>query len=190
MATRSLLKSTTATLYTLGYEKRTLREFIEILAEADIHVLVDVRETAWSHKPGFSKGLFQAALERAGIEYVHASFAGNPKWLRSNAASHAECLKWYVWYLGEFGEIVDAFDALVRPSLRAGKRVCLTCFERHADDCHRAILAARWEARTSKQVVHLATDGCRRLVQPTTGRADPSNNSEPDPKTCSLARSC
>ena len=91
---------TTAHLYTLGYERRTLREFINILTDARIAILVDVRETAWSHKPGFSKGQFQATLERAGIEYIHASFAGNPKWLRSNAESHAECLEWYSWYLG------------------------------------------------------------------------------------------
>lgn len=164
MARRPFLRPTTASLFTLGYEKRTLREFIDILTEAEIEILVDVRETAWSHKPGFSKGIFQSALGQAGIEYIHASFAGNPKWLRSNAESHAECLEWYSWYLGQFGEIVDAFDALIRPSLRAGKRVCLTCFERHADDCHRAILAAKWQERARATVDHLATDGCRRLV--------------------------
>ena len=65
MARRPTLMPTTASLYTLGYEKRTLREFIAILTEAEIEILVDVRETAWSHKPGFSKGLFRSALKRA-----------------------------------------------------------------------------------------------------------------------------
>ena len=127
-----------AGLYTLGYEKRTLDQFIAILATSSIDIVVDVRETAWSHKPGFSKRQFRSALEDAGIEYVHANFAGNPKWLRSNAESHAECLEWYGWYIQHFVEIVDAFEALVGPSVREGKRVCLTCFERHADDCHRS----------------------------------------------------
>ena len=135
-----------------------------ILGEAEIDVLVDVRETAWSHKPGFSKSGFEAALSAHGIEYVHAKFAGNPKWLRSNADSHKECLDWYGWYLGEFGEIVESFDDLVARLHKAGKRVCITCFERHADDCHRAILADRWREMGNRSVEHLAVDGCERLL--------------------------
>ena len=123
-----------------------------------------MRETAWSHKPGFSKSAFAAALAGAGVEYVHADFAGNPKWLRSNADSHGERLEWYGWYLDEFCEIVETFDALVAGFQRAGKRVCVTCFERHADDCHRAILADRWKRRGRRRVEHLAVDGCDRLA--------------------------
>lgn len=152
------------TLFTLGYQQRTIDEFTSILRDSGIDVLVDVRETAWSHKPGFSKGALQRALESNGIEYVHAQFAGNPKWLRANAGSHRECLDWYSWYLGEHDEIVPAFEALVAPYLGKGKRVCVTCFERHADDCHRAILAAEWQERGARRVEHLAIEGCDRLV--------------------------
>jgi uncharacterized protein (DUF488 family) len=152
------------TLFTLGYQQRTLDEFVSILVESHIDVLVDVRETAWSHKPGFSKSSLQAALVGRGIEYIHADFAGNPKWLRANADSHRECLDWYSWYLGEFAEIVPAFEQLLAQHLRQGKRVCVTCFERHADDCHRAILAKQWQARGTRKVEHLATDGCERLL--------------------------
>ena len=116
------------TLFTLGYQQRTLGEFTAILRRCDIDVLIDVRETAWSHKPGFSKGALERALEAEGIAYVHAAFAGNPKWLRANADSHRECL------------------------------------ERHADDCHRAILAEQWQERGPRRVEHLATEGCERLV--------------------------
>ena len=129
-----------------------------------IDVLVYVRETAWSHKPGFSKGALQAALAASGIDYIHADFAGNPKWLRANADSHRECLEWYSWYLGEFDEIVPAFERPLAEQLREGKRVCVTCFERHPDDCHRAILAARWRERRARKVKHLATEGFERLL--------------------------
>jgi len=152
------------TLFTLGYQQRTLGEFTAILRRCDIDVLIDVRETAWSHKPGFSKGALERALEAEGIAYVHAAFAGNPKWLRANADSHRECLDWYSWYLAEFDEIVPAFDELVAQFISEGKRVCVTCFERHADDCHRAILAEQWQERGRRRVEHLATEGCERLV--------------------------
>ena len=152
------------TLFTLGYEKRTIDEFIRILLDNRINVLIDVRETAWSHKRGFSKEAFRAALADAGIEYVHAEFAGNPKWLRREADSHAQCLDWYRWYLGEFEEILEAFTQLVDQFLSRGKRVCITCYERHARDCHRSILAAQWQAAGSRAVEHLAVDGCERLI--------------------------
>jgi uncharacterized protein (DUF488 family) len=153
------------TLFTLGYQQRNIDEFVDILDETGIDVLVDVRETAWSHKPGFSKSAFSAALAARGIEYVHADFAGNPKWLRANADSHGECLKWYGWYLREFDEIGVAFDQLVADLHAGGKRVCITCFERHADDCHRAVLADHWKARRGRQVRHLAIEGCDRLCR-------------------------
>ena len=55
-------------LYTLGYEKRSLGEFVQLLLDSEIDVLIDVREKAWSHKPGFSKTAFSVALANAGIQ--------------------------------------------------------------------------------------------------------------------------
>lgn len=152
-------------LYTLGYQQRSIEEFVRLLVESRVNALVDVRETAWSHKPGFSKSALRAALQRVGIEYFHADFAGNPKWLRSTAASHSECLSWYRWYLNEFDEVVEAFESLLSGLQAAGKTVCITCFERHADDCHRSILAERWSEKGRRIVRHLATDGCHRLLE-------------------------
>jgi uncharacterized protein (DUF488 family) len=152
-------------IFTLGYQQRTIAEYVALLRDARIDVLIDVRETAWSHKSGFSKSSLQAALKNAGIQYVHASFAGNPKWLRENASSHAECLEWYGWYLDEFDEVLDAFEALVGEFLATGRRAAITCFERHADDCHRSVLASRWMARRMRRTVrHLGNDGCPRLL--------------------------
>lgn len=153
-----------ATLYTIGYQQRSLEEYIAVLRGAGIDVLVDVRETAWSHKPGFSKSAFARALAGVGIDYVHAKFAGNPKWLRSEAPSHRICLEWYARYVDEHVEIIEAFDRLIEDLLAAGKCVCITCFERHAEDCHRSILAERWQRRGRRRVEHLAIDGCARLL--------------------------
>jgi uncharacterized protein (DUF488 family) len=152
------------TLFTIGYQQRSLRDVLQLIEDNRIDVLLDVRETAWSHKPGFSKRRLSAALSEHGVEYVHASFAGNPKWLRGTASSHEECLAWYDWYLDEFTEIVESFEYVIAEWARAGKRVCLLCFERHADDCHRGVLAKRWEERGAGSVRHLAVEGCERLL--------------------------
>lgn len=152
------------TLYTIGYEKRTIDEFVELLTDAGIGALVDVREIAWSHKPGFSKTAFAGALATAGIEYVHASFAGNPKELRSTARDHRACLDAYRTYLDQNAEIMERFDDVIRPFLLEGISVCITCFERHADDCHRSILGDAWCRQGRRSVKHLATEGCSRMI--------------------------
>jgi uncharacterized protein (DUF488 family) len=151
-------------LFTLGYEKRSIDEFVRLLLSEKVNVLVDVRETAWSHKPGFSKRALEAALASAGIDYVHAAFAGNPKRLRVTARSHEECLARYGRYLDENPQVFADFSRLLAELHRDGKSVCVTCFERHPGDCHRGILATRWEEKKRRKVSHIEPGGCPRLV--------------------------
>jgi uncharacterized protein (DUF488 family) len=152
-------------VYTIGYQGRSIDQFIALALHGGVQIVVDVRETAWSHKPGFSRGPFEAALAGAGIEYVHAQFAGNPKWIRELADDHADLLTLYSWYLDEHAEVMDALDHLLGQALAARMPPALVCFERHAGDCHRSVLTERWAARGERRVVvHLAIDGLPRLV--------------------------
>jgi uncharacterized protein (DUF488 family) len=151
-------------LCTIGYEKRYLNEYIKLLLEHRVAVVLDVRETAWSHKPGFSKTAFSAGLRAAGIEYVHLPIAGNPKWLRNASADHADCLDRYREYLAGRPDVMVALDAVLAEHGVATCRIALTCFERHPDDCHRGVLAEAWAERRGKRVRHLGPEGCRRLV--------------------------
>ena len=157
--------SNVATLLTLGYEKRDLPEYIRLLRRARVDVVLDIRETAWSHKPGFSKTKLAEGLEAAGIRYVHAPAAGNPKSLRREAKSHAECLTAFERYLDRNAAVESGFDAVVSECLQREERICLLCFERHPGDCHRGLLAERWCARHGGLVEHQAIDGCPRLIK-------------------------
>jgi uncharacterized protein (DUF488 family) len=151
-------------LCTIGYEKRSLDEYLHLLLEHGVEVVLDVRETAWSHKPGFSKTAFAEGLNRVGIEYFHLRIAGNPKWLREAATSHAECLQLYRSYVEGHPEVLDALDETLGQLGVSHRRIALTCFERHPEDCHRGILADEWAARHALEVEHLGPDGCRRLL--------------------------
>jgi uncharacterized protein (DUF488 family) len=151
-------------LCTIGYEKRSLEEYIDLLLEDGVEVVVDVRETAWSHKPGFSKTAFSAGLKAAGIGYLHLPAAGNPKWLREAAGSHAECLALYRSYVEHHPEVLDVLAASLREHGVSHRRIALTCFERHPEDCHRGILAELWARRYGGEVLHLGPDGCKRLI--------------------------
>jgi uncharacterized protein (DUF488 family) len=134
-------------LYTLGYEKRTIEEFIEILRRAKIDTLIDVRDVPWSHKRDFAKSKLDAHLASAGIRYVHAGFAGNPKRLRQQGGTTDELLALYEHHLDDHPEIVDRFRELVAELDDEGDRACIMCFERDPRECHRSVLAARWKGR-------------------------------------------
>jgi uncharacterized protein (DUF488 family) len=148
----------TPVLYTIGYEKRTQEEFYTILRRAGIDVLIDVRDVAWSHKPGFSKGSLAETSMTAGMEYVHAQFAGNPKKLRGKETETEALLGLYERHLDGHPEILKQFADLVRGYDDAEKRVCIMCFERDPADCHRGVLAARWKRRRRGRVEHLGTE--------------------------------
>jgi uncharacterized protein (DUF488 family) len=70
------LKGTT--LYLIGYEKSGLAEFLATLAAAEVKTLVDVRDLPLSRRAGFSKRQLQAAVEAAGMRYLHLRALGTP----------------------------------------------------------------------------------------------------------------
>ena len=146
------------TLYTLGYQKRTQEQFFEMLRAAGVSVLVDVRDVAWSHKPGFAKGSLAETARTAGLEYVHAQFAGNPKRLREQEAELGPLLDAYGMHLEANPSILDEFSELIGGYANLGKKACLMCFERDPGECHRGVLAARWAERHNGQVVHLGDE--------------------------------
>ncbi len=127
-------------LYTLGYQGVDLSNYVGVLKSAGVGVVADVRETPWSHKRGFCKNALATELLRAGIEYVHLKSAGNPKENRRTASSPAECLRRYKAYLVKNPQGVSDLVGLVEKARAQNKSVCLTCFEKDANECHRSIL--------------------------------------------------
>lgn len=150
-----------AILRTIGYQGRSLEEFVGLLRAEGIGVLMDVRDVPWSHLRGFSKKPLKEGVEAAGIAYVPAAFAGNPKRLRAAAASNEEALGLYGEHLDAHPEVLAQLDALLAELLP--RQVCLLCFERDPADCHRAILAERWaRAGEGRSVRHLRFADVRR----------------------------
>lgn len=152
-------------LYTLGYQKRDVPDFVDILLWAGVDLVVDVRETPWSYKPGFSRTALTTALAAVGIEYFHAGFAGNPKAIRRAAKTHDACLAGYREYLERNLEVVAQFDALMLELKEANLVPCFVCYERHPADCHRSLLIESWGtlARQGATIAHLEPFGQPRL---------------------------
>jgi ParB/RepB/Spo0J family partition protein len=136
------------TIYTLGYQERDISDFVKLLKENGIVLLVDVRYSAESqYKPEFNKKILAKELERAKIGYEHIPELGLPHVIqipyKNEKISH-ECVKqWYSWSLEEWGDLNDFIS-----HLKESGKSALMCMERHAKPkgaqkiwCHRDMLA-------------------------------------------------
>jgi uncharacterized protein (DUF488 family) len=146
------------TLYTIGYEKTLLKDVVSTLAAARVATLIDVRDRPMSRRPGFSKRQLAAAIEDAGMRYLHLQALGTPpegrlagrrrEWERfwgiveeKLARPEAELA------LQEAGEIGEA-----APS-------CLLCYEADWQICHRRRVAEILAQRHGFAVSHLKVGG-------------------------------
>jgi uncharacterized protein (DUF488 family) len=125
--------TTTQSILSIGYEKRTPDELLEILRHHSITALIDVREAPISRKKGFSKSALATLLASAGIEYIHLRAAGNP--YRKLKADIDECLQLYSKHLANHPEVVDLLSDTLPPG-----PVAVLCYERSHEMCHRSIL--------------------------------------------------
>jgi uncharacterized protein (DUF488 family) len=142
------------TLWTIGYEGKTLDEFLGQLADAGVRRLIDVRAVAASRRPGFSKSALAAALGERGILYLQLRDLGTPKEGREAArrGRASEMRRIYEGHLAtpEAGLAMEQARAAAseQPSV-------LLCYEADVACCHRAIVAEELVARGGFEVINL-----------------------------------
>jgi uncharacterized protein (DUF488 family) len=139
-------------IFTIGYEATTVPEFIAALRHAGVARLIDVRALPLSRRPGFSKSALRAALEEAGIEYVHLKALGTPADGRAaaRAGRHADLERIYAGQL----ELPEALaQSALMLDLARERPSALMCMERDPAHCHRTLLLAA--VAPDAEVVHL-----------------------------------
>src|SRR4051812_4533373 len=126
-------------IFTIGYEGTTVPEFMAALQKAGVERLIDVRGLPLSRRPGFSKSPLKAALQEAGIEYVHLKALGTPADGRAaaRAGRHKDMERIYAGQL-ELPEAMAQSGQMLE--LAAEKPSALLCMEREPAHCHRTLL--------------------------------------------------
>ena len=142
-------------LFTIGYEQTPSKAVLDELESAGVKLLVDVRAVTSSRRPGFSKNQLAAGLDERGIAYVHLKGLGTPKEgrLAARSGQYAELERIFAKHLKtpQAKEEMDELSALVK---KAGP-VCLLCYERDHEHCHRRFIAEIIEARDGVKVENL-----------------------------------
>ena len=142
-------------LFTIGYELSRPDAVLAALKDAKVRLLVDTRAVAASRKPGFSKRQFAASLDHAGIGYLHLQKLGTPSEGRAAARSGDMKSLWKIYdrHL-KTHDAVEAMDELIG-LVGTGQRICLLCFERDPEQCHRSRIAQIVSQRTGARVTDL-----------------------------------
>jgi uncharacterized protein (DUF488 family) len=142
-------------LWTIGYEKVGQADFVAALKAAKIKTLIDVRDVANSRRAGFSKKSLAAALDEAGIAYVHMKALGTPKAGRE-AARKGDAKTMRRIFEAKLVE-PESQMALAETAELAGKgRACLMCLEHDWRGCHRSIVAEHLTAEFGITPVNLS----------------------------------
>lgn len=126
---------------------------MKVLHEANISIVIDVRENPNSRKKGFSKKALSEILRNDGILYKHIVELGTPKEIRSEyqANGNIECLlNQYRTYLTENPEHIETLLNTI-----ADNSACLMCFEKLPTQCHRFVIAEYIYLNQGMAIKHL-----------------------------------
>jgi len=146
-------------VFTIGHSTRCLDEFVGLLRENGVRLLVDVRRYPVSRRyPHFTGAALAASLAQAGIEYRHEKDLGghrDPRPDSPNTALRAAAFRGYA-------------DSMATPLFRAAlarltadaaaRPTVILCAEADPQRCHRQLVADALVARGGR-VVHILAPG-------------------------------
>jgi uncharacterized protein (DUF488 family) len=136
------MKGSAPLVLTVGHSTHPLEEFIALLAAHGVTMLVDVRTIPRSrHNPQFNLDTFPAALEAAGIGYLHAKGLGGLRHARAaslNTGWRTPGFRGYADYM-----LTPEFAAELEKLLAVARReqVAIMCAEAVPWRCHRSLIA-------------------------------------------------
>ncbi len=159
---------------TIGHSTRGLEEFLGMLREAQVDLLIDVRSFPRSRtNPAYNIDTLPAALEPVQIGYSHCPDLGGRRGRQAGVDDDVNAL----WRVRSFHNYADyalgeafgaAFDDLVR--LGGERRVALMCAEAVWWRCHRRIITD-YLLLNGHPVAHLMGPGQTEAATPTPGAA-------------------
>lgn len=136
-----------AGLATIGYEGRSLENYLNELLRSGVTLLCDVRRNPLSRKYGFSKGTLSKGCEGVGIRYEHVPELGIASDKRQNLEEQADYDRLFKEYEKRALPMQAPALERIRDWIKAGERVALTCYERAPGRCHRHCVAEAMETK-------------------------------------------
>lgn len=142
------MNGTVPLIHTIGYQNLSIDEFVNILKQRNIKLVIDVRNNPFSFKQGFSKKWLITNLPNHGIRYVNIPELGIPSKYRKELNGRALWHKYNELLRLNVGKLESAAQIVKKQS------AVLMCFEADHTDCHRSILAEKLKGLTGLTITH------------------------------------
>ena len=168
-------------LYTIGHSNMPVEEFLALLSQHGITVLVDVRSAPYSrYVPQFNKANLQGLSRQHHLDYRFAGewLGGRPQdpgvyrdgVVPDDSTARAKFLEKVdyeaVTRQDGYRRAIDHLLAIVRDAAAQGGRVAIMCSESDPHECHRHHLIARSlvdphvrVVETPVRVIHILREG-------------------------------
>ncbi len=143
-------------IYTIGVEKKSAEDFFQILTQAGVEKILDIRLNNKSQLLGFSKGrdLKYFCEKCHGIKYEHVPLLAPSQELLKTFRANKD----WTGYEKTFREIMES-RPMVEIFLKASEGMnsaCLLCTEASPKQCHRRLVAEYLAGRLEGlEVIHL-----------------------------------
>ena len=143
-----------STLFSIGYEKAAPDAFLAALRRAGVATLIDVRDLPLSRRAGFSKRQLAAAMDAAGIAYVHLRGLGTPPEGRE-ANRRRDWSRFWRIVEEKLATVEAELDLQRAAEIAAAGPACLLCYEADWHICHRRRVGELLSERRGLRVCHL-----------------------------------
>lgn len=147
-------------LYTIGFTKKSAKQFFELLKNNDIQKLLDIRLNNASQLAGFTKSadLKYFLKELCNIQYAHNVGLAPTKDILDDYKK-----KKITWkeYEERFNSLLDRRNingSLTKDFVNDSETICLLCSESTPENCHRRLVAEyikRQLPDSNIEIIHL-----------------------------------
>lgn len=139
-------------IFTIGYSGKSIDEILSLMHKNHIKQLIDVRQTPFSWKSGFSKAPLSESISSDQLEYLHLPKLGAPKQIRKEIKENNNPELFFDLYKEWLSTHDEAFLELDR--LATDRSSVIMCVEKDYHDCHRSVLSEKL-ANKGFEVIHL-----------------------------------
>lgn len=126
------------TIYTVGYQGMGITQFMTLLLQAGVEILIDVRANPVSRMVGFSRRQLAAHCQAHGIEYRNFPSLGIPSHMR-RVYLPGNRSQLFALYRQRLHNTISEMTEL--RAVCESKQAALLCYEADPATCHRFILA-------------------------------------------------
>ena len=148
-------KPTSVEVLTIGHSTQSFADFVQLLREAQVTALADVRSQPYSrHVPHFNRETLKDSLDDENIAYVFLGdeLGGRPKApeLFSDGVADYEKMARHESFAHGLDRVIEGARTY---------RIALMCAERDPLDCHRCLLVGRALKEKGVRVRHILGPG-------------------------------